>query len=287
MQMSFNLNALFHEPVKLYEKAQSLTLQSEVTSAMKASEAFWVADANDNEVVTKESEDAEMRAIITSLSKERDAWKTRAENQEVTIAELDRRVSKDLANSSLPTAVVRHLNRLESEITRLRSENSQLKDNLQATEYEKINLSNQNDGKARKLKGANKKVKNAKEVAGAEEDKAKDAVGDKQRHLASERKTKKERNDALAALREQEKINADLQAELDIERQGAPHMRDVATDPNNTIAVIPIEFEIRRIDVQPTMMALGANQMQTTENFKRWYTAWKKPKGGSEESRGG
>jgi chromosome segregation ATPase len=278
MQMSFNLDALFHEPVELYEEVQSLTLQSEVAPVTKASEAFWVAGVDEDEVVAKERKDVDVRAIITSLSKERDVWKARAENQEVTIAELDRRVSKDLAKSDLPTDVVRRLNRLESEITRLRSENSHLKEHLQATEYEKVNLSNQNDGKAKKLKGANKKVKNAKEVAGKEEDKAKDAVGDKQRHLASERKMKKERNDALAALREQEKINADLQVELDIERQGAPHMRGVATDPNNTIAVIPIEFEIRRIDVQPTMMTLEANQMQITENFKRWYKEWKKPK---------
>jgi chromosome segregation ATPase len=276
--MSFNLDALFHEPAELCQKAQALTLQSESAPVIKVSGALWVADTDKGEVVAKESEDADVRAIIASLSRERDAWKARAEQQDLVIAELDRRVSKDLAKTDLPADVVRRLNRLESETTRLWSDNSRLKLELQATEHENVNLGNQNDGKARKLKGANKKVINAKEVAGKEEERAKDAIGDKQRHLASERKMKKERNDVLAALQKEEKISADLRAELEVEQSGAPHMRDAASDPNNTIAVIPIEFEIRRVDVQPILMFLEANQMQITENFKTWYTEWKKPK---------
>jgi hypothetical protein len=55
-------------------------------------------------------------------------------------------------------------------------------------------------------------------------------------------------------------------------------MRDAASDPDNTIAVIPIEIEIRRVDIQPTLMFLEANQMQTIGNFKTWYKEWKKPK---------
>jgi hypothetical protein len=277
-QMSFNLDTLFHEPAELCQKTQALTLQSESAPVIKANEALWVADADNDEVVAKESEDADVRAVIASLSRERDAWKARAEQQELVIAELDRRVSKDLAKADLPADVVRRLNHLESETTRLRSDNRRLKLELQATEHENVNLGNWNEGKARKLKGANKKVINAKEVAGKEEERAKDAVGSKQRHLASERKMKKERNDTLAALQKEEKISADLRAELEVEQSGAPHIRDAASNPNNTIAVIPIEFEIRHVDVQPTLMFLEAKQMQIIRNFKTWYKEWKKPK---------
>jgi chromosome segregation ATPase len=233
--MSFNLDALFHEPAELCQKAQVLTLQSESAPVIKASEALWAADTDNDEVVAKESEDADVRAIIASLSRERDAWKARAEQQELVIAELDRRVSKDLDKTDLPADVVRRLNRLESEITCLRSDNSQLKHDLQATEHENVNLGNQNEGKARKLKGANKKVMNAKDVASKEEEKAKGAKDDKQRHLASERKMKKERNDALAVLQKEEKISTDLRGELEVEQSGAPYMRDAASDPTTPL----------------------------------------------------
>jgi hypothetical protein len=58
------------------------------------------------------------------------------------------------------------LNRLASETARLRSEDSQLRQDLQTTEYANVNLGNQNEGKDRKLKDANEKVRNAEEVAG-------------------------------------------------------------------------------------------------------------------------
>jgi len=113
-------------------------------------------------------------------------------------------------------------------------------------------------------------------MAGKEEEKAKDAQGDKQRHLASERRMKKERGDALAALQQQRKLNGDLRAELEVEQSGAPHMRDVAADPNNTTAIIPIQFDIRRTDVQPMTRVLESHQMNLTERFKEWYKDWKK-----------
>lgn len=46
---------------------------------------------------------------------------------------------------------------------------------------------------ALKVKGANRKTKNAKQVAGKEEEKAQGAMSDKKRHLESERKMRKER----------------------------------------------------------------------------------------------
>jgi chromosome segregation ATPase len=256
----------------------ALILQSEAAATTKEGEALWVAGPDDDDVIVRESEAAGLRAIIASLSRERDAWKTRADEQEQTIGELDRRFSKDIANSNLPADVVQRLNRFESEFARLRTENSQLKEDLKAIEYESVDMGNQNDKKTGKLKGANKKVKNSKEVAGKEEEKAKDAVGDKQRHLTSERKMKKERNVALSQLQEQKKTSADLRAELEVKQSGALHTRDAASDPNHTIAVVPIEPEIRRVDVQSISMSPEANRMQLAANFETWYKEWKKPK---------
>ncbi|KAL6151647.1 Trafficking protein particle complex subunit 31 [Exserohilum turcicum] len=142
------------------------------------------------------------------------------------------------------------------------------------TERENVYLGNQNESKASKLKGANKKVRHAKEVAGKEEEKAKEAVGAKQRHLASQRKMKKERDDALAALQEQQKANEKLRAELEVEQSGAPHKRDAAVDANNTVVVIPIQFEVRRIDIQRIMAELGRYQVDMTAYVKTWYKRW-------------
>jgi chromosome segregation ATPase len=188
---------------------------------------------------------------------------------------LDRKTARRVEETELPTDTVRRFNRLESEVARLRSDNTQLKETLKTIEYENVHLGNQNDGKTRKLKGANKKVHNAKQVAGKEEEKAKDAQADKQRHLASERRMKKERGDALAALQEQRKVNGDLRAELEVEQSGAPHVRDAAADLNNTIAVVPIQFAIRRTDVQPMMSVLKWHQKNMTERFEEWYKEWK------------
>lgn len=261
--MSFYLDGLFHEPDELCQDGQSLKF-SEIASKTTESSALWVANADSDEVVAMAGEVAGLQAMIASLKTERDTFKAQVDDQKRTNENLDRSISKDFSNSVLPMDVVRRLNRLEVEVTRLQSENSQLKSDLQANAYRNFNLSNQNDRKSRKLKGANKKVKNAKEVAGNEEEKAKDAVGDKQRHLASERKMMKERNDALAALQEQRKMNADLRAELDVERSGVPHMRDTAEDYNNTVAVIPIEFDFRRVDFQ-----VGNNGVESEPNEHR------------------
>ncbi|KAG9191336.1 hypothetical protein G6011_09424 [Alternaria panax] len=242
---------------------------------MEHAEGLWVTGTGNDEQEAKDGEEARLCATIASMSHKADYWKARAEEYRNTIAELDKKTPKDAAGSNLPSETVRRLNRLESELTRLRSENAQLKETLKTIEYDNGNLGNQNDGKARKLKGADKKVRNAKAVAGNEEEKAKDAQGDRQRHLASERRMKKERADALAALQEQKKLDGDLRAVPEVEQSGAPHVRDAAADPNNTVAVIPVQFDICRIDVQPIMMVFEWHQINVAARFRDWYKDWK------------
>ena len=74
----------------------------------------------------------------------------------------------DTAHAELPRDILRRINRLESEMVRLRAENAQLKETHKTTERENILLGIQNESKANKLKGANTKVKNAKQVASKE-----------------------------------------------------------------------------------------------------------------------
>ncbi|KAI4954030.1 hypothetical protein J4E91_001739 [Alternaria rosae] len=266
-RMSFNLDALFHDSDDLRPKTLKLSLSVPKASVVEPAGGLWQENAVDEEQEAKDGEEARLRAVVASLSQESDYWKAQAEERGKTIEDLDRKAAKITTGPDVTTDTVRRVNRLESEVTRLRSENTQLKDTLKTIEYENFNLGNQNDGKTRKLKGANKKVKNAKEVAGKEEGKAKDAQGDKQRHLVSERRMKKERGDALAALQQQRKLNGDLRAELEVEQSDAPHIHDAAADLNNTTAVILIQFDIRRTDW---------HQMHLTERFEEWYKDWKK-----------
>lgn len=268
--MSFNLDALFHEPDDLHPAPLMCGTSRQNGPEYESAEGLWAASVNDDDAEAKGDEERRLREVVANLSIQCSTWKAQAENQAKTITDLDRRTSKT-TTPGLSNETARRINRLESEAARLRSENAQLKETFQTIEYENIKLENQNDSKGKKLKGANKMAKNAKEVAGKEGEKAKGAIGDKQRHLASERKMKKERDEAQAAFQEQKKLNGDLLAKLEVEQSGAPLMRDTATDPNHIVAVVPIQFEIRRTDVQPIMVDLIWHQTNMTQNFEEWY----------------
>jgi DNA repair exonuclease SbcCD ATPase subunit len=171
--------------------------------------------------------------------------------------------------------VVRRLSRLENECQQLRDQNTRLSDNLKAAESETATLRDTVAEKSQKMKGANKKTKNAKEVATKVEEKAKDAVNDKQRHLASEQKMRKERNDALAALAKEEKLTEDLREELQAEKSGRPHLRDTeGSKSNNTTVVIPIEFKICRVDYYRTMTRLRLSPGYFVHVVREWYEMW-------------
>ncbi len=234
---------------------------------------------NSKELNGAHGEDDAVREIINSLIQERDSLQAEIKDQANIIQILEQRhYNKDISQSDLPGDVVRRLNRLTVENERLRRSNEELKSDLKSAETENVNLYDENEGQAKKLKGANKKVKNAKDVAGKEEQKAKDAVLDKQRRLASERKMRKEKNDALAALEEQKKITEDLRAELAIERSGNPHIRENNVIGRNPTVVVPVHFEVRRGDFRQISSVLQSSQMTMTENLKLWYEEWNKVK---------
>jgi chromosome segregation ATPase len=215
-------------------------------------------------------------AVIMALIKERDDLQAKLEDHVKTIDQLERRIySKIAPDALLPADVVRRLHRLETESHNLRKENATIKDNLRAAESETATLRDTITEQAQKAKGASKKTKNAKEVAGKVEEKAKDAVNDKQRRLASERKMRKERNDALAALSEQEKTTEDLRGELAKEQSGKPYLRDTEGPKSNiTTLVVPMEFKIRRLDHMKTLTRLRSRQKYFISMAQQWHETW-------------
>ncbi|KAJ4362326.1 Trafficking protein particle complex subunit 31 [Neocucurbitaria cava] len=276
--MSFDLDALFLERLELFAEPQPTESRRVNSGGKETPQICEKINHAVEEAMEKGVVDNNLRDSIQTLIHERDNWKEQAESQSEVIQKLHHRIySKNIANSDLPADLVRRMDRVESENVRLRADNMQLKENLRAAESENATLCDENDGKNKKLKGANKKVKNAKNVAGKEEVKAKDAVLDKQRHLTSERKMKKERNDALAALEEQRKINESLRTELEVEKSGVPHMRDNETKPDITTVIVPVQFEVHRSHFRELLMGLEAYQMAFVDKMKCWYEEWKKP----------
>ncbi|KAF2260385.1 hypothetical protein CC78DRAFT_547588 [Lojkania enalia] len=218
------------------------------------------------------------KSITDSLVQDRDNWKAKAKAYGTTFDAHRSFRGSAYADLHLPVDVVARLNYLEREYTRLRTENADLKNTLRASKRENVVLNEESAGKSRKLKGAKKNFRQAKNAAKHEEEKAKSAVHDKNQRLASERKMRKERNDALAAYEEQKKISEELRVELEVERCGRPHLREDGTEADETTVVVPIEFKIDRADFRKLVIVFDSNQMKITDELERWYKQWKKPK---------
>jgi chromosome segregation ATPase len=261
-QMSFGLEALFEERLEAFP--------AELTA---------ITHTNSSEC----------EAAIKSLIKERDDLHAKVKDQTNTINHLERRIyTKVAADADLPVDVVRRLNRLENENQQLRKLNTKLTDNLRASESENATLCDTIAENSQKMKGASKKTKNAKEVAIKGEEKAKDAVKNKQAHVASERKMKQERNEAKAALSHERKIAEDLRAELEVEKSSEPHLRDTeGSQSNHTTLIVPVSLRIRRADFQRTMTLLRQSQKYFLERAQDWYEIWTgKVKGEGQASEG-
>jgi chromosome segregation ATPase len=216
------------------------------------------------------------KAVIRALIKERDEAQAQVKEHATTIEHLENRIYKKVeADQELSVDVVRRLHRLETDVQNLRKENARLHDNLKAAESETATLRDTISEKAQKVKGALKKSKNAKEVAGKEEQKAKDAVNERTQLLKSQKEMRKERNDALANLAEQQKIAEDLRAELKLEQSGHPHLRDTEGSRSNcTTLVVPLEFKIKRADHMKTLPRLWYRQKYFLHTALIWHQAW-------------
>jgi hypothetical protein len=144
---------------------------------------------------------------ITALMDERDKWRNRTNESAKRIAVLEKRMaSKSITGLPLGSDLKARLDHLERENERLKREKLRVEEELQATKMQNASLCNDNDGKSRKLKGANKKVKNAKDVAVKEEEKAKEAAHERDQRLKQQREQQRKLKTAQAEVASKEKI---------------------------------------------------------------------------------
>ncbi|KAF2633036.1 hypothetical protein BU25DRAFT_471224 [Macroventuria anomochaeta] len=168
---------------------------------------------------------------VKSLLRECDLYKAEAAKHKKSYEELERRVyERAIEDKNLPAEVVRRMNRLENEIERYRVEIKELRKNLKAAESEMATFQDKIAGQKNKLKEAGKKVRNAKDFAGKQEEKAKSVVHDKQLRASSERKMRQERNEAVAEVASLTRLCDDLQVALKVERYGRCSHTDRAYD---------------------------------------------------------
>ena len=231
-----------------------------------------------------ENSSVHQSTLTETLSNERNErieWKKKDQEYEKTIQKLHQRLAgKYESQPDLTIEVVNRINHLERENQRLQSKVTECEEKSEKYERDNIVLYNENTDKTKKLKGAKKKIVKAKSIVGKEEEKAKTAVNDKNNRLTSERKMRKERNEALASFEEQKKICEDLRAQLTVEQAGHPHLREDGTEEDHTTVVIPIEFKIHRGDFRTLGMVFESNQMKIKDAWKIWYKELKKPGSG-------
>jgi DNA repair exonuclease SbcCD ATPase subunit len=216
--------------------------------------------------------------LVSDLKKERDQWKTLAEEQTARVNVLEKRIAaKSAAALPADSDVVARLNRLEQENRQNKSKNHKLEEEIRDLTRSQSVLHEANDGKSRQLRGASKKVKNAKDVAVKEKEKADDAFQQKQMRLKSEREIRKELKDEKGKVSMCQKEIESLQAKLHIETTGYPHIRDDGTTGNEATVAFTVQFLIYRQHFQELRMMLESNRMKMTDKLVEWYDQWKKP----------
>ena len=216
---------------------------------------------------------------IKSLLRDRDHSIKEAARYRKAYGDLERRVYKNaISDVNLPADLTRRLHRLENELERQQAENKQLQEKLKICESEVATLQDEVAGQKNKIKGAGKKVRNAKDYASKSEEKAKNAVQDKQLRVSSERKMKNERNEAFAKLASLTKLCDELQSDLQEESSGQPHLRKVSAYSDEAVAVLPIELTVLRKHFVSLVPVFESYQIGMTKEMQCWYDGWKKSK---------
>ncbi|KAJ8104935.1 hypothetical protein OPT61_g10484 [Boeremia exigua] len=117
---------------------------------------------------------------VRFLLLERDSLEAEVARLKETYEDLEQRVSEKQASGHVdPPATARRLKRLQNEAERSQSENEKLRGFLKVAESEATTLKDKISGLEKKLKHAQKTVRNAKDVADQHEQKTQSAVQDK------------------------------------------------------------------------------------------------------------
>ncbi|KAF2997048.1 TRAPP subunit trs31 [Curvularia kusanoi] len=222
---------------------------------------------------------------IKSLQEDLDRAQREVSHYKKAYEGLERRTCKTaMSNIDLPAELTRRMRKLESEFQRQQIENKQLRGSLKVAESEVATLQHEVASQKDKIKGAGRKVRNAKEVAGKSDEIAKHAVHNKQLRVSSERKMKDERNEALAKVASLTKRCDELQSDLLEETSGRPHLRKINDSSDEAVAVIPIEVTVLRSHFIRLFADFESYQLSITEEMQRWYDGWKKGKDGIHQS---
>jgi len=83
--MSFNLDALFHDPDDLRSGILSLSLSVSKASTVESVGGLWHENVVDEEQEAKDGEEARLRTTIATLSQQCEYWKGQAEERGKTI----------------------------------------------------------------------------------------------------------------------------------------------------------------------------------------------------------
>lgn len=112
--------------------------------------------------------DTYAESTIKSLLQEREVLREEIAQQKKAYEDLERRICQTaVSDISLPAEVALRLKRLDNDVERYQAENKDLRDKLRTAEREITDLQDEITGQKSKLKGADKKVRSAKEVAGS------------------------------------------------------------------------------------------------------------------------
>jgi hypothetical protein len=221
---------------------------------------------------------------IKSLLRDRNYFQKEFSRYKKAYEDLERRVYKNaISDVNLPADLTRRLHRLENDLERQQANNKQLRQRLKISESEVTTLQGEIAGQKNKTKGADKKVRNAKDFADKSEEKARHAVLDKQLRISSERQVKNERNEAFAKVASLTRMCDELQSDLQEETSGKPHLRKISTSSDEAIAVIPIELTILRKHFVSLVPVFESYQIGITEEMQRWYDGWRKSKDTTQE----
>ncbi|KAI5368596.1 hypothetical protein J4E82_010611 [Alternaria postmessia] len=125
---NFNHNALFCQSVDLCLEMLSLESSRHELPITSSVRGLRVEEADDGELRANDDEDACLRATITVFGQQAKDWKTKAEDKPKIIEHVDWKTSKSFAGSDLSDDTIPLLTRLESEVSRLRPENTQSKE---------------------------------------------------------------------------------------------------------------------------------------------------------------
>ncbi|PVI01470.1 hypothetical protein DM02DRAFT_346228 [Periconia macrospinosa] len=221
-------------------------------------------------------EDTLKQDRVTQLTSELKDCKLQASSAFEAIGILQKRIAaKSATSTTLDPDFVSRLNQLQWYTRHLLTENTRLKKELQDVTRESTLLQDENEGKARKLRGAHKKAQNAKDTATKEGEKAKEAVNQRDQRLKLQRKQRDDMKAAMAEVQELKKKVQSLESDLYFARSGQPYLRNEKATLEETTAAFSVSLRIKRKHFPLVKNMFADIQAEMAAELEDAYEAWK------------